>query len=275
MLVTAKTKISHLIKSNKDAIDIIASINPHFKKLKNPILRRLLAPRVNVSEAARIGGVSVNDFLQKLYMHGFEVELNEIENTFSEDVNIESNDKNKNLDIMKRTNIVELDVRPILDGGVDPFEAIMGKLKQMSDDQTLLIINTFEPVPLLNILKSKGYEYEVERPESGIVHTYMKKAVVEEISESNDEATIGSESTFEQIETKYSGQMKEVDVRDLEMPMPMVTILEELENIDASNALYVHHKKLPQYLLPEIADRGYSYVHKDIDANNLKLIIYK
>ena len=35
---------------------------------------------------------------------------------------------------MERSNIVELDVRPILEGGVDPFEAIMGKLKQMNDD---------------------------------------------------------------------------------------------------------------------------------------------
>lgn len=275
MLVTAKTKISHIIKHDINAIDVIASINPLFRKLKNPILRRLLAPRVNVADAAGIGGVSVNDFLQKLYLHGFEVELNEIETESNDNQELESKEKIINLDIMERTNIVELDVRPILEGGVDPFEAIMGKLKQMSDDQTLLIINTFEPVPLLNILKNKGYEYEVERPESGIVHTYMRKAVVAETSESNEPAVSGNKPTFEEIETKYSGQMKEVDVRYMEMPMPMVTILEELENIGTSNALYVHHKKLPQYLLPEMEDRGYSYVHKEIDENNLKLIIYK
>jgi len=55
----------------------------------------------------------------------------------------------------------------------------------------------------------------------------------------------------------------------------MVTILEEIEKVDVSNALFVHHKKLPQYLLPELTDRGYSFVHKEIDADNLKLIIYR
>ena len=177
---------------------------------------------------------------------------------------------------MERTNIVDFDVRPILEGGVDPFEAIMGKLKEMNDDQTLLIINTFEPVPLLNILKTKGYEYEVERPEDGVVHTYLKKVVDNnEVFDIAESSKMHVELTYEQVEAKYTGNMKEIDVRDLEMPMPMVTILEEVESINGSNALYVHHNKLPQYLLPELSDRGYNYVHKEIDTDNLKLIIYK
>jgi len=177
---------------------------------------------------------------------------------------------------MERTNIVEFDVRPSLAGGVDPFEAIMGKLKEMNDDQTLLIINTFEPVPLLNILKTKGYEYEVERPVDGEVHTYLKKIDASASVDTSREVDIASnELTYSQVETRFKGRMIEIDVRDLEMPLPMVTILEEVEKIDASNALYVHHKKLPQYLLPELTDRGYNFVHKEIDADNLKLIIYR
>jgi uncharacterized protein (DUF2249 family) len=177
---------------------------------------------------------------------------------------------------MKRTNIVEFDVRPTLASGVDPFEAIMGKLKEMNDDQTLLVINTFEPIPLLNILKTKGYEYEVERPEDGAVYTYLKKIVEGDVkSTSEKEEIAGDEFTYDQVEARFKDRMHEIDVRDLEMPMPMVTVLEEVEKIDSSNALYVHHKKLPQYLLPELSDRGYNYVHKEIDADNLKLIIYR
>lgn len=271
MLITAKTKISQLIKFDKKAIDVIASVNPHFKKLKNPVLRRLLAPRVNIADAARIGGITVVEFLQKLHQNGFEVDIN------VDDIDQikETNEIKVNLNIMERSNIVELDVRPILKGGVDPFESIMDKLKELSDDQTLLVINSFEPVPLLNILKNKGFEYEVERPETGVVHAYLKKSG----KVKNDSADVSSspdiKMTFEQAEKTYAGQMKEIDVRDLEMPLPMVTILEELENLTGTTALYVNHKKLPQYLLPELKDRGYNYVHKEVDENNLKLIIYK
>ena len=38
MKVSEKTKISALIKEDKAVIDVIASINSHFKKLKNPVL---------------------------------------------------------------------------------------------------------------------------------------------------------------------------------------------------------------------------------------------
>jgi len=177
---------------------------------------------------------------------------------------------------MERTNIVEFDVRPSLASGVDPFEAIMGKLKQMNDDQTLLVINTFEPIPLLNILKTKGYEYEVERPEDGVVYTYLKKIIDGDTNSTGvKDEVANNELTYDQVEARFKDRMHEIDVRDLEMPLPMVTILEEVEKIDSSNALYVHHKKLPQYLLPELNDREYNYVHKEIDADNLKLIIYR
>lgn len=271
MLITAKTKISQLIKYDKKAIDVITSINPHFKKLKNPVLRKVLAPRVNITDAARIGGISAVEFLQVLKDNGFEIEMDK----HDVDKESESNETKDKTNIMERSNIVELDVRPILKGGVDPFETIMDRLKELSNDQTLLVINSFEPVPLLNILKGKGYEYEVERPDQGVVHAYLKKSDTDNKNESTINSDTKNDQTFEQVEVKFEGQMKEIDVRDLEMPLPMVTILEELENLPDSTALYVHHKKLPQYLLPELGDRGYTYAHKQIDENNLKLIIYK
>jgi uncharacterized protein (DUF2249 family) len=171
------------------------------------------------------------------------------------------------------SNIVELDVRPILDGGVDPFNAIMEKLKEINDDDTLLVINSFEPVPLLNLLKTKGYSYRVERPEQGVVYTYLTKNNKVEDNNNTEEKT--DELSFEEIETKFTGKLKEIDVRDLEMPMPMVTILETLEQLNDGEALFVHHKRLPQYLLPELKNRDYKLVQKEIDDENIKLIIFK
>ena len=74
MKVTENTKISHLIKENKGVIDVIAGINKHFRKLKNPILCKMLASRVTITEAARIGKVEVNYFLKKLEDFGYTVE---------------------------------------------------------------------------------------------------------------------------------------------------------------------------------------------------------
>ncbi len=268
MVITRDTKIATIIRHDKKVIDVIASINKHFRKLKNPILCKMLASRVSVADAARIGGVSTEAFLKKLQENGYTVR-------FDHSAEENNQEQKSNFSTMDKSNIVELDVRPILAGGVDPFEEIMKTLKTMDEHQTLLIINTFEPIPILNILKKRGYEYETERPEQGVVYTYLKKAKAPagEATTSAKKETV--KDTFDDIEARFKGKMKEIDVRDMEMPMPMVTVLEALEKLSEGEALYVHHKRLPQYLLPELENRNYKLVNKPVDENNMKLIIYK
>jgi uncharacterized protein (DUF2249 family) len=272
MHINEKSKISDIINANEDAIDVIASVNKNFKKLRNPFLRKMLATRVNVKDAARIGGVKPGVLLSRLKTIGFMIDLNEMQSYEKSEIHNKSINTIK-LEKMKKNKIVTLDVRPILDGGVDPFNAIMDELKKIDEaNETLQIINTFEPIPLLNILKKKGYEYETERPEEGIVHTFLTKTG--EISENNSSDNT-EEDSYDSIASKFEGKMIEIDVRDLEMPMPMVTILENVEQLNEGEALFVHHKKLPQYLLPELKGRDFVFVSKPIDDDNIKLIIYK
>ncbi|GMT45029.1 MAG: hypothetical protein IEMM0006_0861 [bacterium] len=267
MKITAGTKISQIIKYDKNAIDVIASINKHFRKLKNPILARVLASRVNVADAAKVGGISTEEFLKKLQENGYEVEFNQEEKQVSQE--------KKTNTIMEKKNIITLDVRPILSGGSDPFDEIMRTIKGMKEEETLLIINTFEPVPLLNILQKRGYIYQTERPEPGIVYCYLQKAGPVTPTDEATEAKGNETHDFDSIETRFQGKLTEIDVRDMEMPMPMVATLEALEKLNEGEALYVHHKRLPRYLLPELENRGYKLVTKPIDENNLKLIIFK
>jgi TusA-related sulfurtransferase len=276
MIITATTKISKIIKHDKKVIDVIASINKHFRKLKNPILCKMLASRVSVADAAKIGGVSTEAFLKKLQENGYTVQFNGGQTDESNSIgNTKVKNNSSNNKIMDKTNVVKLDARPILSGGVDPFDEIMKTLKSMKDDQTLLIINTFEPIPILNILKKRGYEYETERPEPGVVYTYLRKTEREPTTKEVTETKTGETDDFEIVQARFTGKMREIDVRDLEMPMPMVVTLEELEKLKEGEALYVHHKRLPQYLLPELENRGFKLVQKPVDEDNLKLIIYK
>ena len=53
--------------------------------------------------------------------------------------------------------IVELDAREI-DG--EPFGDIVAALESLGDDETLRLINSFEPVPLYDVLGERGFEYE-------------------------------------------------------------------------------------------------------------------
>ncbi|WP_237144174.1 DUF1858 domain-containing protein [Pontibacter pamirensis] len=71
MDIAANTKISALIKANPNAVEAIASINRHFEKLRNPLLQKLLASRVTIADAARIGGCTEENFYKRLAPLGF------------------------------------------------------------------------------------------------------------------------------------------------------------------------------------------------------------
>lgn len=66
-----------------------------------------------------------------------------------------------------------LDARDI-DG--EPFEQIMDALNQLGPNETLLLINSFEPEPLYNVLEQRGYTYKTSRIESDEWHISIQSA---------------------------------------------------------------------------------------------------
>lgn len=66
---------------------------------------------------------------------------------------------------------VRLDAREI-EG--EPFEEIMGVLNDLGTDESLLLINSFEPEPLYNVLEDRGFVYEASNPEEDVWHVEIE-----------------------------------------------------------------------------------------------------
>src|SRR5690554_721356 len=74
MIITPQTRISQIIKNTPESVDALIRLNSNFKKLKNPVLRKMLAPRVSVAQAAGIGNVPLSKMLTTLHELGMEVD---------------------------------------------------------------------------------------------------------------------------------------------------------------------------------------------------------
>ena len=92
---------------------------------------------------------------------------------------------------------------------------------------------------------------------------------------SNEKQEGETNPDFEATYKKYVGKMDYVDVRHLEMPQPMTTILEKLEQMQDDNCLLVDHKKVPQFLLPELENRNYNILYNKKSEHHIQLLIYK
>lgn len=265
MKISHSTKIAALLKHEPRAIDAIIGISPKFSKLKNPWLRKLLAGRTTIYMASKIGGCGVEDFFEQLKPLGFEVE------------ETERDDKSQPQSLpswllaVSPQDLVELDVRPLLDAGRDPLKNLLAALNNLSKGQVLKIVNTFEPSPLIALAGKKGFAAYCEAAAEELVFTYFYRLSETDLlreAESPPEA-----EDWGALCSHFS--LVRIDVRDLPMPQPMLRILDALEALAGGQALFVDHKKVPVFLLPELRERGFDYRIKEIEDQHVQLMIFK
>ena len=270
MLITEQTKIAALLKQHPDALETIVSLSPDFKKLRNPVLRKLMAGRTSIGMAAKIGGCTPDDFYTALKPLGFEAGPGSV---LPEQPKNERHPLPEALKHLEPELLIVLDVRPILAGGEDPLKLIQQKVKELRPGQVLQIINTFEPTPLVALLSRQGFEAYVDQVSQGLVETYFYKP--SGAQDSLPEVEINSADGWDELMRQYDGLVEEIDVRHLEMPQPMITILETLEKLPESKALYVHHKRIPVFLLTELKERKFDYRIKEVRDGDVYLLIFK
>jgi uncharacterized protein (DUF2249 family) len=61
---------------------------------------------------------------------------------------------------MRRCEVATVDARPIIAAGGEPFGTIMSAVAELRDDEELVVLAPFEPVPLEGVLGSQGFTYE-------------------------------------------------------------------------------------------------------------------
>ncbi len=269
MLINEQTKIAALLKFHNDALDAIVALSPAFNKLRNPLLRKLMAGRTSIAMAAKIGGCTPKDFFKALAPLGFKEDV-----ATPTEVNAEAKQPLPDyLTSLKPEQIINFDVREMIASGDDPLRQIQEKVKELKPGEALKIVNTFEPVPLIKLLERQGFQAYVDNLSDDLIETYFYKTnndVKATFVINTDTAT-----DWDDLLAHYNNRLVEIDVRHLEMPMPMMTILESLENLPDGKALYVHHKRIPVFLLTELKDRNFEFRIKEVQEGEVYLLIFK
>ncbi|WP_458414336.1 DUF2249 domain-containing protein [Schinkia sp. CFF1] len=72
--------------------------------------------------------------------------------------------------------VVELDVREDIKNKQEPFQKIMEAIQDLESGDTFILHAPFQPAPLFNVLKSKGFSNESEQ----IAEDYWKITFVKQ-----------------------------------------------------------------------------------------------
>lgn len=157
MDITLETKVADLLKYYPELEDKLLELSPVFSKLKNPILRRTVAKITSLQQAAEVAGISPAVLIQELRAAaGFYVyNIENIENNLDDQI-----EPPIWFDEQRIKNI--FDVRPILESGKSPMQEILKLSSNLDNDEILQIITSFKPVPIIEILKLRGFSVWVQ-----------------------------------------------------------------------------------------------------------------
>ena len=166
--ITLETKIADLLNNYEGMKDILIEINPKFKKLNNPVLRRTLAKIAGVRQAAVVGGMDPVDLLNQLrtavgqvpveiMMPQGEVDAKEAPEWILQDP--------------KQT----LDANEILDQDRNPLAELHKSLKAIDKGEVVIIEADFQPEPLMDEMIKAGHSVFTREIEEDHFMTYIKK----------------------------------------------------------------------------------------------------
>ena len=145
-----------------------------------------------------------------------------------------------------------LDVRPLIKGGVEPFNAIMEAVDSLLPGQSLLLIAPFKPAPLFSVMERKGFSAKAEPLDNGDWQVLFSP-VMDAAPELRFSDNVVSPDVWPEP-SRY------LDCSDMQPPEPMVRILAEVEEMPAGAVLFALLHREPLFLFPELETRGHEWV---------------
>lgn len=163
--------------------------------------------------------------------------------------------------------IRELDVRPILQAGGEPFQAIMDAVEALKPGESLKLFAPFRPVPLFSVMANRGFGAS-DRPLDGGDWEVIFTPV--EVEQQETSLAFGSSPSA----AHWPDPVEELNLCDLEPPEPMVRILETMEELRSGETLFALLAREPLFLFPELAKRGHEWAGNfDASGTAYRLLI--
>jgi len=169
LIITPKTKIFDLLETYPELEETLVSSAPEFKKLQNPILRKTITRITNVGQAAVIGGLNVEELVNRLRGKVGQDSLGQVSDTGSK----YTTDCPEWYSI--KTISGTIDIREMLNRGEQPVHEVMAALKNLKVTEILEVIAPFIPAPLIDKSISLNFKHWLEKKSDGEFRVYFCK----------------------------------------------------------------------------------------------------
>jgi len=180
-MMNGDTKLSEALKASPAILDYIVSLNPHdFERLHNPLLAKVMPPRISLRRIATMVGMPVAELVTR---------LNEIAGLPNESAEHENTDHESNADIdlpkspteaprwyedANKDKIIWVDVTPIDLKHGDPMPPINIAINGSKAGDIIGIKHMWEPQPFYDIWHARGFKFWSQQQGPDLWHIFVQ-----------------------------------------------------------------------------------------------------
>lgn len=155
IIIAPKTRIAELIDAFPQLEQVLIEYVPTFEKLKNPVLRKTVARITTLQQAAAIGGVNVENLInrlreevgQDLFFGGRAAAYTTEQPDWFSEARV----------------VAGLDAGAMLAAGEQPVNQVIADLQALAQDDIYKLMVPFMPAPVVDKASSLGISHWVTR----------------------------------------------------------------------------------------------------------------
>lgn len=167
LIITPRTKIYDLLEAYPQLEEVLISLAPEFRRLKNPVLRKTIARVASISQAAVIGGLNVEQLVNQLREKVGQGSIEQFEASGSRYVT-------SCPEWFRKESVVKaIDISEMLNRGEQPVHEVLSSIKALREGEILEILAPFVPAPLLDKSLSLGCRHWLEKRGEGDFRVYF------------------------------------------------------------------------------------------------------
>jgi uncharacterized protein (DUF2249 family) len=261
-MIHADDRVEAVLKRAPALLEVFVSVSPAFAMLRNPVARKTMARLVTIEQAARVAGIEASVLLERLNAAlAGEAPAETPPPPTAAPAPTEA--APAGLLDTPASLLVDLDVREDLRAGREPFRQILQASMALQPGQVLRLRAIFEPAPLYAVLGKQGLSHYTECLAADDWRVWFYRGAGAPVPQ----AAAGS------AQQGLEDDVVILDVRGLEPPEPMVLTLEALEKLPRGKTLIQINVRVPQFLLPKLAERGFTWEAREQSADLVRLFI--
>jgi uncharacterized protein DUF1858 len=166
--ITPDSRLGELLERWPGLEDVLLELSPHFRALKNPVLRRTIAKVATLRQVSTVSGVALGVLVERLRAGAGLPAI-----ACADDG--EGDRAERPVWASEAAATRTRDARAAIEAGEHPMPAVLADLAALPEAGTYQLVTPFVPAPLVDLARGKGFVAHSVVEGEALVRTFFRR----------------------------------------------------------------------------------------------------